>query len=162
MTELHVTALSPDRLAALRSRGTDDLGNRIEKIAAGGGEPLRCCLRRARPGESIAVISYSPFTTRSPWTEVGPVLVHHDECAGHPDSQALPDELRTGPRVLRTYHADGSLDYDDITLASDGLDIEPVLRELLDRPRVARVHVRTVLPQCFLYEVHAQPADTST
>ncbi|HEU5006700.1 MAG TPA: DUF1203 domain-containing protein [Jatrophihabitantaceae bacterium] len=53
-------------------------------------------------------------------------------------------------------HADGSLDYDDITLAPEGADLEPLLRELLSRPQVARVHVRTVLPQCFLYEVRAQ------
>jgi hypothetical protein len=156
MTELHVTAIPADRLTALRSRDADDLGNRIEPIVAEGDEPLRCCLRHAEPGEAIALISYAPFATRSPWTEVGPVFVHADECAGYPATDALPDELRTGPRVLRTYSADGSLDYDDITLAPAGADLEPLLRELLERPQVTRVHVRSVLPQCFHYEVRAQ------
>jgi hypothetical protein len=40
----------------------------------------------------------------------------------------LPEELRAGPRLLRTYRAD-----------------------------MATVHVRTVLPQCFLYAVTAAP-----
>lgn len=162
MTELRVTALPPDRLTSLRARGTDELGNPIEAMAAEGGEPLRCCLRQAQPAESIAVISYSPFTQRSHWTEVGPVIVHFDECTGYVPSRELPEELRTGPRLLRTYHADGSLDYDDITLVSDAVDLEVFLRELLERPQVDRVHVRTVLPQCFLYEVSAQGEATST
>lgn len=153
MTELHVSAIPADRLAELRIRRTDDLGNRIETTAAEGGEPLRCCLRHAQPGEPIALISYSPFVMRSPWTEVGPVFVHTGDCAGYPTTNALPDELRTGPRVLRTYHPDGSLDYDDIGLAPEGADLEPLLRELLERPQVARAHVRSVLPQCFHYEV---------
>jgi hypothetical protein len=156
MTELHVAAIPADRLAELRTRNADDLGNPIEPVTAEGGEPLRCCLRHAEPGEAIAVISYAPFTERSPWTEVGPVFVHSEECVGYPISDRLPDGLRTGPRVLRTYHPDGSLDYDDITLAPDGADLEPLLRELLSRPRVALVHVRSVLPQCFHYEVRAQ------
>jgi len=156
MTELHVAAIPADRLAELRGRNRDDLDNPIESEVAEGGEPLRCCLRRAQPGEPISVVSYSPFTTRSQWTEVGPVFVHSAECGGYPTPQQLPDELRTGPRVLRTYHADGSLDYDDITLAPEGADLEPLLRELLSRPQVAHVHVRTVLPQCFHYEVRAQ------
>ena len=32
-------------------------------------------------------------------------------------------------------------------------DLTPVIDRLLDEPDVATVHVRTVLPQCFLYAV---------
>jgi hypothetical protein len=54
--------------------------------------------------------------------------------------------------VLRTYRADGSMDYGHNRLVGDE-DIEPVLDRLLSEPEVATVHVRTVLPQCFLYAV---------
>jgi hypothetical protein len=119
--------------------------------ATGEGEPLRCCLRFARPGESIALISFAPFTEPSPWREVGPVYVHAARCEGY-DEQWLPGALRRGPAVLRTYRADGSMDYEHNTLVGDE-DLEPVLDRLLSAPDVATVHVRTVLPQCFLYAV---------
>jgi hypothetical protein len=77
--------------------------------------------------------------------------VHSERCDGyaHP---CLPPELRRGPRVLRTYRADGSMDYGHNAMVGDE-DLEPVLDLLLAEPDVATVHVRTVLPQCFLYAV---------
>ena len=69
---LTVHATDPARLSAVRQAGTDDLGNPFTAYAATGeGEPLRCCLRCARPGEPIALISWAPFTEVSPWRLVG-------------------------------------------------------------------------------------------
>jgi hypothetical protein len=149
---LTVHPIDPRRLDAVRETGQDGWGNELEPFpATGEGEPLRCCLRFARPGESIALISFAPFTTPSVWREVGPVYVHAERCEGYAD-RWLPDELRRGPRVLRTYRSDGSMNYEHNTLVGDE-DLEPVLDRLLDEPDVATVHVRTVLPQCFLYAV---------
>ena len=149
---LTVHAIDPARLDAVRESGEDGWGNPFTPYAASGsGEPLRCCLRFARPGESIALISFAPFTAASPWREVGPVYVHAEHCEGYAD-RWLPDELRRGPRVLRAYRADGSMNYERNTLV-DEEDLEPVLDRLLAEPDVATVHVRTVLPQCFLYAV---------
>jgi hypothetical protein len=147
-----VHAIDPARLDDVRRTGQDTSGNPFTAFpATGDGEPLRCCLRFARAGEQIALISYAPFVEQSVWREVGPVYVHAESCAGHrPDH--LPDELRQGPALLRTYLADGSMDYEHNTLVGDE-DLEPVLDRLLDEPDVATVHVRTVLPQCFLYAV---------
>jgi len=152
MTALQVHAIDPARLDAVRRAGTDGHGNEVRPFAATGqGEPLRCCLRMARVGESIALISFAPFDHPSVWTEVGPVYVHADRCCG-PD-EGLPAELRTGPRVLRTYRNDDTMNYEHNTLVGDGEDLEPVLERLLSLPDVATVHVRTVLPQCFLFAV---------
>ena len=77
-------AIDPARLDVVRRNGTDGHGNDLYAFpATGKGEPLRCCLRMAREGESIALISFAPFAQASPWTEVGPVYVHADRCAGH-------------------------------------------------------------------------------
>jgi hypothetical protein len=150
--QLRVHAIDPARLEAVREPGDDGFGNRLTPFdATGEGEPLRCCLRFARAGELIALISYAPFEGVSPWREVGPVYVHAERCAGY-DGRGLPAELRRGPRVLRTYRADGSMDYDHNTLVWDE-DLGPALDRLLAEPDVATVHVRTVLPQCFLYAV---------
>ena len=149
---LTVHALDPARLDAVRDAGEDGWGNAFAPYAASGeGEPLRCCLRFAEAGESIALISFAPFEQASPWREVGPVYVHAERCDGYA-ARSLPDELHRGPRVLRTYRADGSMNYDHNTLIG-GEDLEPVLDRLLTEPDVATVHVRTVLPQCFLYAV---------
>jgi hypothetical protein len=53
--------------------------------------------------------------------------MHADSCDGYDPDAGLPAELRTGPRVLRTYRADRTLDYQDITLADRDVDIEPAL-----------------------------------
>jgi hypothetical protein len=150
---LTVLAIDPDRLAAMRAAGADEHGSPFVPYPARGWEPLRCCLRIARPDEQIALIGYRPFATVSPWAEVGPVYVHGAACAGLRTDTGLPPELRTGPRILRGYHADGSLAYDHITHVPEGVDIEAPLRELLAAPEVAEVHVRAVLTQCFTYAV---------
>ena len=64
----------------------------------------------------------------------------------------MPRGLSRGPLLLRTYRADGSMDYAHNTLVG-AEDVEPMLEDLLAQPEVATVHVRTVLPQCFLYAV---------
>jgi hypothetical protein len=149
---LTVHSADAGRLDAVRLAGVDEQGNPFTPYpASGDGEPLRCCLRYARPGEQIALISWAPFTALSPWREVGPVYVHASRCEGY-DGDALPPELDRGPRVLRTYRADGSMNYAHNTLVDDEA-LAPVIDRLLDEPDVATVHVRTVLPQCFLYAV---------
>ena len=155
-TRLTVQAIDPAVLAKIRAAGTDGHGNDLIAFAAGGdGQPLRCCLRYATTGEQIMVIAYAPFTDASVWREVGPVYVHAEACNGYTHPAELPAQLRTGPRLLRTYRADRTMDYEHNTLVDDGADIEAVIRRLLDVPDVAIVHVRTVLPQCFLYAVSA-------
>ena len=154
-TRLQVHPIDPARLDAVRQQGHDGHGNGfVPYPASGRSEPLRCCLRVASKGESIALISFAPFEHASPWTEVGPVYVHAERCGGHA-AAGLPAELRTGPRVLRTYRADDTMNYEHNTLVDEGQDLESVLDELLSLPDVATVHVRTVLPQCFLYSVTA-------
>lgn len=157
-TTLYVYAIDPDRLAAVYESGNDGHGNRLRAIAADGeGEPLRCCLRNARKGEQIAVISYAPFDHPSVWTEVGPVFIHATPCAGYGDTGRLPEQLATGPCVLRTYRDDDTMNYEHNTVLTDKTEIGPIVERLLDEPDVATVHVRSLRPQCFLYAVSARP-----
>jgi len=125
--------------------------------ATGQGEPLRCCLRYAEPGEQITLISYAPFDHPSVWTEVGPVYIHAARCDGYKPTGRLPGQLATGPRVLRTYRADDTMDYGHNTVVTDDADLGPIIQRLLGELDVATVHVRTLAPQCFLYAVAARP-----
>ena len=92
------------------------------------------------------------------WTEVGPVYIHAVRCDGFTPTGRLPEQLNLGPRVLRTYRADDTMNYDHNTVVTHEADLEPIIRGLLDEPDVATVHVRTLAPQCFLYAVTAAPA----
>jgi Protein of unknown function (DUF1203) len=149
---LIVHAIDPAHLDDVRASREDGFGNPVTAFdASGTGEPLRCCLRFAHAGEPIALVSYAPFETPSPWREVGPAYIHAEQCPGY-DGPGLPAQLRRGPVVLRTYRGDGSMNYDHNTLVGD-VDLAPEIDRLLSEPDVATVHVRTVLPQCFLYAV---------
>jgi hypothetical protein len=159
-TRLLVQAIDPGRLDAVRSSGADGHGNQLAPFAATGqGEPLRCCLRYAEQGEQITLISYAPFERPSVWREVGPVYIHAAPCEGYSPTGRLPGQLATGPRVLRTYRADDTMDYEHNTVVTDEADLEPIIGRLLREPDVATVHVRTLAPQCFLYAVAAGADD---
>lgn len=153
MTTLAVHAIDPDRLRDIRTQRRDERGNPLSPFPAQGWAPLRCCLTYPAAGEQIALIAYSPFGTASAWSETGPVYVHPGPCAGYRAGTDLPDGMRTGPKVLRTYRADGTLDYDHIVLVPDGADLAQPLRDLLAIGEVATVHVRAVQTQCFAYAV---------
>jgi Protein of unknown function (DUF1203) len=154
---LLVHAIDPARLEVVHTTGADGHGNQLRPFAATGhGEPLRCCLRHAEPGERIALISYAPFEHPSVWREVGPVYIHAARCAGYTPTSRLPEQLAAGPRVLRTYRADATMNYEHNTVVADEADLRPIIERLLDEPDVTTVHVRSLAPQCFLYAVTAQ------
>ena len=153
---LRVHAIDPVHLDIVRASGADNHGNQLRPFAATGkGEPLRCCLRYAEPSEQITLISYAPFERPSVWREVGPVYIHAARCEGYTPTGRLPEQLATGPRVLRTYRADDTMNYEHNTIVIDEADLEPIIERLLRKPDVTTVHVRTVAPQCFLYAVAA-------
>jgi hypothetical protein len=155
MTEIEVIAIDAARLDAIRAAGADEEGNPFTPYAAAGREPLRCCLTLAGEGEQIALISYAHFTERSPWREVGPVYVHAEACKGYLDTAAIPEPFRIGPRLLRTYAADGTMDYANNTFVPKGGDVAAAVADLLSRPGVAEVHARASIPQCFTFAVRA-------
>ncbi|MEU3898428.1 DUF1203 domain-containing protein [Streptomyces sp. NPDC045251] len=153
----HYTArpIPPAALEELRS--TDDAGRVPAPFTDDeGGAPLRCCLRRSRPGETITLVSYAPLrrwaaaTGADPgaYDEQGPVFVHAEECAG-PETGGLA--FTNSHRVLRRYCADGRILGG--RLIGDPGAFAYALREAFDDPAVALVHVRAVEYGCFLYEV---------
>jgi hypothetical protein len=83
------------------------------------------------------------------------VFIHAQPCAGYDETAGLPPELRRGPRVLRGYRSDGSLNYDAIRTVDSSEDIEAPLLELLAAPDVHEVHVRALSEQCFTFLVRS-------
>ncbi|MEU1262709.1 DUF1203 domain-containing protein [Streptomyces cellulosae] len=151
-----VRAVPPQVVKELLAR--DDAGRPAVPLTDGeGGAPLRCCLRRSRRGERIALVSYAPLRRWAAGTgvdpgaydEQGPVFVHAKECAG-PEGDGLP--FTSAHRVLRRYSADGRILGGRLVQAPE--DFAPALSEAFADPAVVLVHVRAVEYGCFLYEVH--------
>ncbi|MGW0461765.1 DUF1203 domain-containing protein [Streptomyces tendae] len=147
--------IPPGVLEELRT--TDDAGRVPAPVTDDeGGVPLRCCLRRSRSGERIALVSYAPLrrwaaqTGADPgaYDEQGPVFIHAEECAG-PEDEGLA--FTNAHRTLRRYSSDGRILGGRLVEGADAF--APALREALDDPAVAFVHVRAVEYGCFLYEV---------
>lgn len=158
--------IPPAVLARLRT--ADDAGRPARPFADDeGGAPLRCCLRRSRPGERIALVSYAPLrrwaaeagADPGAYDEQGPVFVHAGPCAGPgPDPAGHPFAETGALRAFRRYDAGGRIEGgaalrlpDDPAAA--GAAVERALAEAFAVPGVALVHVRAVEYGCFLYEV---------
>ncbi|MFI6375018.1 DUF1203 domain-containing protein [Streptomyces sp. NPDC050546] len=146
--------ITPRALKNLRT--TDDAGRPTTPFTdTEGGAPLRCCLRRAEPGERLALVSYAPLrrwaaergVNPGAYDEQGPVFIHAEECAG-PETDVLP--FTNSHRTVRRYSADGRILGG--RLVGDGA-FEEAFTEAFDDPAVALVHVRAVEYGCFFYEV---------
>ncbi|NJP24657.1 DUF1203 domain-containing protein [Microbispora sp. SCL1-1] len=160
-----IRAIAPDVLDQLRK--TDDAGRTPRRIVEEeGGSPLRCCLRRSRPGEAILLVAYAPLrrwaldTGADPgaYEEVGPVFIHEEPCEGpQPETGPGYPAAMGGPRrVFRTYRADGSILDGHLVGAhrsADPVAASALLDTLLEDPEAALVHVRAVEFGCFLFEV---------
>jgi len=152
-----VQALSCDRLEAIKYSGTDDGGNCVFPArTAQGGEPLRCCLKIARPGEQILLVAYRPFNKPSPYAETGPVFVHAESCAGYRRYDLYPDEFRGRPQVFRCYDTDGNIVGGRFAEPTD--DVEAVIEELFADPTVEYIHTRNVVYGCYMLELRRSPS----
>ncbi|GGR43102.1 hypothetical protein GCM10010251_70160 [Streptomyces aurantiogriseus] len=149
--------IAPRALKELRV--TDDAGRPTLPFTDPEGDaPLRCCLRRSRPGERLALVSYAPLrrwaaatgTDPGAYDEQGPVFVHADPCPG-PADDGVP--FTGAHRTVRRYSAEGRILGGRLVEDTSAEGFEEAFREAFDDPSVAIVHVRAVEYGCFLYEV---------
>jgi len=119
---------------------------------ASGGEPIRCCLRDARPGEPLLLVNYEPPLPASPYREVGAVFIHPEPCEG-PAENAYPADWIGRPQVLRAYDHRGWIH--PATRTHDGTDPEAVLAAVLGQPGVVQVHSRNIAYGCYMFTAHA-------
>ena len=122
----------------------------VERLTATGGEPLRCCLRDARPGEELLLFGYAPPAARGPYREVGPVFAHAEPCAGY-TGDGYPADWTSRPQVLRAYDDRGWIH--PATRVHDGSDPPGAIADVLAQDGVVEVHSRNVAYGCYMFAV---------
>jgi hypothetical protein len=145
-----IHAIDADLLARVRSSRADASGNPVALLQADGGEPLRCCLRNARRGESLILFGYEPPIGNGPYREIGAVFAHAEHCAGPASHGDYPAEWRGKPQVLRSYDRRGWI-HDAVV--HDGTQPEAEIARLLADPEAAQLHSRNVAYGCFMFVV---------
>jgi hypothetical protein len=145
-----IQAISPEALDPIRASGRDVSGNPIVHVTAEGEEPLRCCLRYARPGESLILFGYEPPIGANPYREIGPVFAHAEACAGPPPADTYPPDWVGKPQVLRAYDRRGWI-HDAVV--HDGKDPSTPIARLLADPETVQLHSRNVAYGCFMFVV---------
>jgi hypothetical protein len=119
------------------------------RVVAAGGEPVRCCLRDAGPGELLLLFGYEPPLPASPYREVGAVFAHAEPCAGPVTTSEYPSDWFGRPQVLRAYDARGWIH--PATRVHDGRGPEAALAEVLREHGVVQVHSRNVAYGCWMF-----------
>jgi hypothetical protein len=130
----------------LNERGTDGV-----TVTAGGGEPVRCCLRYAIEGEELLLFNHEPALpgTDSPYREKGAVFTHAGPCEGPASVTSYPQDWIGKPQVLRAYDERGWIH--PSSLLHDGTDPDAAIAKVLAHPEVVEVHSRNVEYGCYMF-----------
>jgi hypothetical protein len=151
VTGFRIETISADDLDRARRTRQDISGNPVEHLALAGGEPLRCCLRDAVPGEAAILFGYEPRLPVSPYREIGAVYAHAAPCEGPEDTlTCYPAAWRGRPQVLRAYDRRGWI---HAARVHDGDSPEAVIAEILDDPQVDQIHSRNVAYGCYMFTI---------
>ncbi|GAA1886015.1 DUF1203 domain-containing protein [Asanoa iriomotensis] len=143
-------AISDETLTGVRTSGRDVSGHPVEPVVATGGEPLRCCLRDAEPGEDLILFGYEPALPASPYREIGPVFAHAQPCST-PPAAGYPAGWRGRRQVLRAYDKRGWIH--PSTRVHDGTDPEAEIAAIFADPEVDRIHSRNVAYGCYMFAI---------
>jgi hypothetical protein len=145
MTSFRIHAL-PDAVVTAARTSTGAIS-----VVAGGGEPVRCCLRDAAPGDALLLVNYEPPIPASPYRERGAIYVHAEACPSVPATGEYPTDWRGRPQVLRAYDERGWIH--EATTVHDGTDPEAAIAAVLAAPGVVQVHSRNIAYGCFMFTI---------
>lgn len=142
-------ALPTETVRALQAGGADAYGLTPERrVSDGDGVPCRHCLRNVAAGDGYLVLAHRPFPAPQPYAETGPIFLHADPCERGGGDSGMPEILESPDYIVRGYGTD-----DRIVYGTGGVIATPSIiaraEELLARPGVAYVHVRSARNNCY-------------
>ncbi len=152
---LRYIAMSDLDAERLLEGGRDAYGNLPERhISDGVGVPCRHCLCNVEEGQAYLILAYRPFSSAQSYAETGPIFMHADACPA-PDGTLLPPILTSSKDyLLRGYGANERIVYGTGGVVPAEM-LEQRAEELLARPDVAYVHVRSAKNNCYQCRIEA-------
>lgn len=153
MEQIKFIPLPGDRVAALREGGLDAYGRPAERVASdGNGNPCRHCLDFVPEGAGMLILAYRPFDGLHPYVETGPIFLCADACQPW-TGPGLPPVLTSSPDyLLKGYTADQRIRYGTGKIVAKE-DVETYAADLLRRPEISFVDVRSARNNCFLTRI---------
>ena len=119
------------------------------RVSDGDGVPCRHCLNDVAAGEDYLILAYRPFPALQPYAETGPIFLHANPCARAPDQSETPAMLmRRKAHLIKGYGADDRIVYGTGQIV-ESPDLSIAATEILERPDIAYVHVRSALNNCY-------------
>ncbi len=157
---LRYVALPTDRVRALQAGAVDDYGHLPERhVSDGDGMPCRHCLRNIDAGKEYLILAYRPFPELQPYAETGPIFLHAEECERAIESDTIPSMFRATPDyILRGYSEDDRIVYGSGTVVPTHM-ICGRAYELLQRPEIAYVHMRSARNNCYQCRIERARTD---
>jgi len=143
------TALDTATVRRIQAGGPDAHGQPAERaISDGQGNPCRHCLKDIPKGAEMLILAHRPFDAPQPYAETGPIFLCAGPCRRGANKE-LPEILSTCPEYLvKGYSTDNRIVYGTGAIVPRS-DIESRAVRLLENPRVAYLHVRSVRNNCY-------------
>jgi hypothetical protein len=147
---IRIVALDSALVKRLQNGGLDANGHKPERhICEGGMMPCRHCLTDIKAGEPYLILAHRPFGSVQPYAEQGPIFLHAESCARHPDSADVPAMfLEREGYLIRGYGADDRIVYGTGKIVASAAMAETA-QEMFGNARVAYIHVRSASNNCY-------------
>lgn len=142
-------ALPTNHVRDIQNGGPDANGQPAEvRHADNFRVPCRHCFQDVEPGQPYLTLAYSPFSTRNPYTETGPLFIHADACEPAQPSSTPPTLLQNENYVVRGYNADERIVYGSGTVTPKE-EVNACVEKVFTNPEVAFIHIRSAEDTCF-------------
>jgi len=154
MPQIRFVAMSTEQARAYQRGEPDAYGNVPERrISDGSGVPCRHCLKPVEAGAPYLILAYRPFPELQPYAETGPIFLHAEKCERAEIGAELP-AIATGVAdyIVRGYGHDDRIVYGTGKVTETGAIVERA-QELLARPEIAYIHVRSSRNNCYQWRI---------
>lgn len=148
-------AMDTETVRKLQAGEPDANGQIPERhVSTGSGTPCRHCLKQVEEGEEYLILSHRPFPDAQPYAEQGPIFLHARECERHTCDGSVPTMMQSPEYIVRGYNADNRIVYRTAKVVPTK-DIPNQATDLLTKPEISFVHVRSATTNRFQFRIEA-------
>lgn len=152
MSLYRVVAIPSEVAQQVRNTGkSPNYGFPAHREVAAGRAPCRHCLKLIRKNEEeLLLFTYDPFRELGEPPLPGPVYIHAEECARHPENNVIPEDYRGRLLTLEGYGKNRALVRE--IRVSEGAE-ERAAEQLFSEAEIRYVNVRSTEAGCFLFRL---------